>query len=65
MAGPPHSVPSSPHPQLLLRSPCPRRPLYLSTKNTILKKYDGRFMQIFDEIYEAKYKKQYEDLGIW
>lgn len=28
-------------------------PLYLSTKNTILKKYDGRFKDIFEEIYEA------------
>ena len=28
------------------------RPLYMSTKNTILKQYDGRFLQIFQEIYE-------------
>eukprot|EP00887_Chlorella_sp_A99_P005276 scaffold1.g5276.t1 len=40
-------------------------PLYLSTKNTILKKYDGRFMQIFEEIYRAKYKQQFEASGIW
>ncbi|EFN59017.1 hypothetical protein CHLNCDRAFT_55969 [Chlorella variabilis] len=40
-------------------------PLYLSTKNTILKKYDGRFMQIFDEIYHTKYQTQFENLGIW
>ncbi|GMH37264.1 hypothetical protein BSKO_05137 [Bryopsis sp. KO-2023] len=40
-------------------------PLYLSTKNTILKKYDGRFLQIFQEIYEAKYKGQFETAGIW
>jgi isocitrate dehydrogenase len=40
-------------------------PLYLSTKNTILKKYDGRFKDIFQEIYEAKYKKLYQDAGIW
>jgi isocitrate dehydrogenase len=40
-------------------------PLYLSTKNTILKKYDGRFMQIFDEIYEAKYRKEFEAAGIF
>uniref|UniRef100_A0A8D8KC90 Isocitrate dehydrogenase [NADP] n=2 Tax=Culex pipiens TaxID=7175 RepID=A0A8D8KC90_CULPI len=40
-------------------------PLYLSTKNTILKKYDGRFKDIFQEIYEADYKKQYEAAGIW
>jgi Isocitrate/isopropylmalate dehydrogenase len=31
---------------------CPCRPLYMSTKNTILKQYDGRFLQIFQEIYE-------------
>jgi isocitrate dehydrogenase len=39
-------------------------PLYLSTKNTILKKYDGRFKDIFQEIYEADYKKKFEALGI-
>ena len=32
-------------------------PLYLSTKNTILKKYDGRFKDIFEEVYESTYKK--------
>jgi len=40
-------------------------PLYLSTKNTILKKYDGRFKDIFQEIYEAQYKAEYEKKGIW
>ncbi|KAK9796625.1 hypothetical protein WJX73_002592 [Symbiochloris irregularis] len=40
-------------------------PLYLSTKNTILKTYDGKFMQIFDQIYQQSYKKKFEDLGIW
>lgn len=40
-------------------------PLYLSTKNTILKKYDGRFKDIFQEIYEAEYKAQYEAKEIW
>jgi len=40
-------------------------PLYLSTKNTILKKYDGRFKDIFQEIYEAEYRKDYEANGIW
>jgi isocitrate dehydrogenase len=39
-------------------------PLYLSTKNTILKKYDGRFKDIFQEIYEADYKEQFQYLGI-
>jgi len=40
-------------------------PLYLSTKNTILKKYDGRFKDIFQEIYDKQYKKEYEAKGIW
>jgi isocitrate dehydrogenase len=40
-------------------------PLYLSTKNTILKKYDGRFKDIFQEIYEKEYQKKYEALGLW
>jgi len=40
-------------------------PLYLSTKNTILKKYDGRFKDIFEEIYQKDYKKKFEDLKIW
>lgn len=40
-------------------------PLYLSTKNTILKKYDGRFKDIFQEIYERDYKPKYEAAGIW
>ncbi len=39
-------------------------PLYLSTKNTILKKYDGRFKDIFEEIYEKDYKKKFEAKGI-
>jgi len=39
-------------------------PLYLSTKNTILKKYDGRFKDIFQEIYESDYKAKFEELGI-
>ena len=41
-----------------------RWPLYLSTKNTILKAYDGRFMQIFDEEY-AKFKDEFKAAGIW
>uniref|UniRef100_A0AAZ1XNY3 isocitrate dehydrogenase (NADP(+)) n=1 Tax=Oreochromis aureus TaxID=47969 RepID=A0AAZ1XNY3_OREAU len=40
-------------------------PLYLSTKNTILKKYDGRFKDIFQEIYEKEYRAQFESKGIW
>jgi isocitrate dehydrogenase len=39
-------------------------PLYLSTKNTILKKYDGRFKDIFEEVYQNEFKKQYDDAGI-
>ena len=40
-------------------------PLYLSTKNTILKKYDGRFKDIFQEIYESKYKADFEKQKLW
>jgi isocitrate dehydrogenase len=40
-------------------------PLYLSTKNTILKRYDGRFKDIFQEIFDKDYKKQFDDAGIW
>lgn len=40
-------------------------PLYLSTKNTILKKYDGRFKDIFEEIYQKDYKVLFEANGIW
>ncbi|MFN6336042.1 MAG: NADP-dependent isocitrate dehydrogenase [Sphingobacteriales bacterium] len=39
-------------------------PLYLSTKNTILKKYDGRFKDIFQEIFEAEFKTQFDAAGI-
>ncbi len=39
-------------------------PLYMSTKNTILKKYDGRFKDIFQEIYENEFKAAYEQAGI-
>ncbi|KAL5226360.1 hypothetical protein ABZP36_014625 [Zizania latifolia] len=42
-----------------------RWPLYLSTKNTILKKYDGRFKDIFQENYETKWRAKFEDAGIW
>jgi isocitrate dehydrogenase len=40
-------------------------PLYMSTKNTILKAYDGDFKDIFQEIYEAEYKAEFEAKGIW
>ena len=39
-------------------------PLYLSTKNTILKKYDGRFKDIFEEIYQSDFKSKFEAAGI-
>jgi isocitrate dehydrogenase len=39
-------------------------PLYLSTKNTILKKYDGRFKDIFQEVFEAEFKPQFDAAGI-
>jgi isocitrate dehydrogenase len=39
-------------------------PLYLSTKNTILKVYDGRFKNIFQEIYEAEYQDKFKALGL-
>ena len=39
-------------------------PVYVSTKNTILKKYDGRFKIIFEEIFEKEYKKDFDKLGL-
>lgn len=39
-------------------------PLYLSTKNTILKRYDGRFKDIFEEVYQASYKTEMDKLGL-
>ncbi|MFZ9451996.1 MAG: NADP-dependent isocitrate dehydrogenase [Bacteroidia bacterium] len=39
-------------------------PLYLSTKNTILKKYDGRFKDIFEELYKAEYESRFKAAGI-
>jgi isocitrate dehydrogenase len=39
-------------------------PLYLSTKNTILKKYDGRFKDIFEEIYQNDYIGKFKEIGI-
>ena len=39
-------------------------PVYLSTKNTILKAYDGRFKDLFQEVYEKDFKAQYQKLGI-
>ena len=39
-------------------------PLYLSTKNTILKKYDGRFKDIFEEVYQNEFIAKYAEAGI-
>jgi isocitrate dehydrogenase len=39
-------------------------PLYLSTKNTILKKYDGRFKDIFEDIYQKEFKAEFQKVGI-
>eukprot|EP00920_Eleutheroschizon_duboscqi_P041564 GHVT01099806.1.p1 GENE.GHVT01099806.1~~GHVT01099806.1.p1 ORF type:complete len:442 (+),score=63.47 GHVT01099806.1:323-1648(+) len=40
-------------------------PLYLSTKNTILKKYDGMFKDVFEQTYQQQFKESFEKLGIW
>ena len=42
-----------------------RVPCYLSTKNTILKAYDGRFKDIFQEIFDRDYKAKFDELKIW
>ncbi|MFA9388826.1 MAG: NADP-dependent isocitrate dehydrogenase [Prolixibacteraceae bacterium] len=39
-------------------------PLYLSTKNTILKKYDGRFKDIFEEVFQTEFKELFAEAGI-
>ncbi len=39
-------------------------PLYLSTKNTILKKYDGRFKDIFQEVFDAEFAAKFSEMGI-
>jgi isocitrate dehydrogenase len=39
-------------------------PVYLSTKNTILKAYDGRFKDLFEEVYQAEFKAQFAAAGI-
>lgn len=40
-------------------------PLYLSTKNTILKRYDGRFKDIFEEVFQSDYKTKFDEAKIW
>jgi len=42
-----------------------KQPLYLSTKNTILKRYDGRFKDIFQQIYESTYVAKFKEAGVW
>uniref|UniRef100_K3WXK8 Isocitrate dehydrogenase [NADP] n=1 Tax=Globisporangium ultimum (strain ATCC 200006 / CBS 805.95 / DAOM BR144) TaxID=431595 RepID=K3WXK8_GLOUD len=42
-----------------------KMPLYMSTKNTILKRYDGRFKDIFEAMYVQDYEARYKALGIW
>ncbi|KAF9463240.1 isocitrate dehydrogenase [Collybia nuda] len=42
-----------------------KMPLFMSTKNTILKKYDGRFKDIFQEVYESQYKALFEKANIY
>ncbi|HBJ92811.1 MAG TPA: NADP-dependent isocitrate dehydrogenase, partial [Hyphomonadaceae bacterium] len=38
-------------------------PVYLSTKNTIMKKYDGRFKDLFQEVYENEFEEQFKEFG--
>lgn len=40
-------------------------PVYMSTKNTILKQYDGKFIEIFQRIYDEEFKAQFEALDLW
>jgi len=40
-------------------------PLYMSTKNTILKKYDGRFKDLFQRVFEDEFREKFEAAGIW
>ena len=40
-------------------------PVYLSTKNTILKQYDGRFLELFQEIYETEFEEKFKEKGIY
>ncbi|WP_116082494.1 NADP-dependent isocitrate dehydrogenase [Tropicimonas sp. IMCC34011] len=40
-------------------------PVYLSTKNTILKAYDGRFKDLFQEVFEAEFEADFKKAGIW
>ena len=42
-----------------------KMPLYMSTKNTILKAYDGKFKDIFQDLFDNQYKPEFDKLGIW
>jgi isocitrate dehydrogenase len=42
-----------------------KMPVYMSTKNTILKAYDGRFKDIFQEVFDKEFKAKFEAAGIW
>jgi isocitrate dehydrogenase len=39
-------------------------PVYMSTKNTIMKTYDGRFKDLFQEVFEAEFKEDFDDKGL-
>ncbi|MEL7104710.1 MAG: NADP-dependent isocitrate dehydrogenase [Pseudomonadota bacterium] len=39
-------------------------PVYMSTKNTILKQYDGRFLELFQEVFEAEFEAKFKEAGI-
>ncbi len=39
-------------------------PVYLSTKNTIMKAYDGRFKDLFEEVFETEFEQQFKDAGV-
>ena len=41
-----------------------RMPVYLSTKNTILKRYDGRFKDLFQEVYDSEFREDFEAAGL-
>jgi isocitrate dehydrogenase len=41
-----------------------RLPVYLSTKNTILKRYDGRFKDLFQEVYDSEFREDFEAAGL-
>lgn len=41
-----------------------KKPLYFATKNTILKKYDGRFKDIFEQVYEAEFKTKFTEFNL-